>query len=403
MASVFESFQRLGPAAFVLEAILAAVILDGLLLGFILLRRGYRRRFFARRDARVFDIRQQWAAIISGTLPFDTWRNKPFDCHIVQAIALDAFEAAEPTESAQLRKFLRSSGLVDRLIFDAQQLHGWRQRRALVALGRTRAPEGIATLAEGLRDRPLETRLAALRGLSRTASPEAAQEILRWVGEVGLAVPPLPLQDALVQCCAENPQVLLPHLRRAQGAVREVLGRVLGEVATPALGRELLEFAKDELSELRAATARGLGHAPPALALEVLGVLAQDPVWFVRLRALVGLAKLSHPGAVPLLLRGLSDTNRLVRLRAAEGLVKPETEMVPVFAQVAACEDQYGLHAYCTALENAGLRAKLEAELATSPRVSELERKRLFDLLRSGKRPAEPLSKTTPLGTGPHP
>ncbi len=400
MASAFESFHRLGPAAFVLEAILAAVILDALLLGFILLRRGYRRRFFARRDARVFEIRQQWAAIVSGTIPFATWRNKPFDRRIIQAIALDVFEAAEPAESAQLLKFLRTSGLIDRLIFDAQQLHGWRRRRALVALGRTRAPEGILTLAEGLRDRHLETRLAALRGLSRTASPEAAQEILRWVGEVGLTVPPLPLQDALVQCCAENPQVLLPHLRRASGAVREVLGRVLGEVATPALGSELLEFAKDELSELRAATARALAHAPPALALEVLGALAQDPVWFVRLRAFVGLAKLGHPGAVPSLLRGLSDANRLVRLRAAEGLVSQEIEMVPVFAQVAASEDQYGLHAYCTALENAGLRAKLEAELAASPHVSEPERKRLFDLLRGGKLPAEPLRRTTPPGTG---
>ena len=400
MASASESFHRLGPAAFVLEAILAAVILDALLLGFILLRRSYRRRFFARRDARVFEIRQQWDAIVSGTLPFERWRNKPFDRRIIQAIALDAFEVAEPAESAQLLKFLRSSGLIDRLIFDAQQLHGWRRRRALVALGRTRAPEGIPTLAEGLRDRHLETRLAALRGLSRTASPEAAQEILRWVAEVGVTVPPLPLQDALVQCCAENPQLLLPHLRRAQGAVREVLGRVLGEVATPALGTELLEFAKDELSELRAATARALAHAPPALALEVLGSLAQDPVWFVRLRAFVGLAKLGHPGAVPLLLHGLSDSNRLVRLRAAEGLVNPETEMVSVFAQVAASEDQYGLHAYCTALENAGLRARLESELAASPRVSEPERQRLFDFLRKGKLPAEPLRKTTPPGTG---
>jgi len=400
MASAFESFQRLGPAAFVLEAILAAVLLDALLLGFILLRRSYRRRFFARRDARVFEIRRQWDAIVTGTLPFETWRNKPFDRRIVQAIALDAFEVAEPAESAQLLKFLRTSGLIDRLIFDAQQLHGWRRRRALVALGRTRAPEGILTLAEGLRDRHLETRLAALRGLSRTASPEAAQEILRWVAEAGLTVPPLPLQDALVQCCAENPQLLLPHLRRANDAVREVLGRVLGEVATPALGTDLLEFAKDELSELRAATARALAHAPPALALEVLGALTQDPVWFVRLRAFVGLAKLGHPGAVPLLLRGLSDSNRLVRLRAAEGLLNPEIEMVPVFAQVAASEDQYGLHAYCTALENAGLRAKLEAELAASPRVSEPERQRLFDFLRKGKLPAEPLRKTMPPGTG---
>ena len=40
---------------------------------------------------------------------------------------------------------------------------GWRRQRALIALGRTRAPEGITALAEGLTDGDLNTRLAALR------------------------------------------------------------------------------------------------------------------------------------------------------------------------------------------------------------------------------------------------
>ena len=42
MASAFETFRRLGPAAFVLKAIITVIVADALLLGFILLRRTYR-------------------------------------------------------------------------------------------------------------------------------------------------------------------------------------------------------------------------------------------------------------------------------------------------------------------------------------------------------------------------
>src|SRR4029077_2473511 len=211
----------------------------GLLLAFILLRRAYRKHYFAKRDVRVFFYRQNWDALISGELPYKTWRNKSFDRGVIETIALDALEAAGPQEAAKLLKFLRSSGLIEKRIFEARELRGWRRMRALVALGRTRAPEGITALAEGLRDRDLETRLASLRGLGRMACPQAAEEILAWVGETGLSVPALPLQSALVQCCAERPQVLLPYVQHAQGPVREILGRVLGEVATPALALDL--------------------------------------------------------------------------------------------------------------------------------------------------------------------
>jgi HEAT repeat protein len=384
MESIFEKLWRLGPAAFVLKAIVAAIVADALLLGFILLRRTYRKRYFAKRDARVFEFRQNWDRLISGEIPYQTWRRKSFDRRIIETIALDALEAAGADESARLLKFLRESGLIEKRIFEARKLTGWRRMRALVALGQTRALEGVSALAEGLRDRDLEIRLAALRGLGRTACPQAAEEILAWVGEKGLCVPALPLQSALIQCCAERPQMLIPYVQHAEGPLREVLGRVLGEVATPSLSVDLLQFVGDDRDELRAAAARAMSHAERGLAFDVLNELVGDPTWFVRLRAIISLGALCEPRAIPDLLRGLTDSHRLVRLRAAEALVKLNLAMVPIFQKVIAARDRYGLQAYLTALENAGLRGKLEEELQAGAPGGNDENKSLRKILQTG-------------------
>ena len=390
MPSVFEKLWRLGPAAFVLKAIFVAAAANTLLLAFILLRRMYRRRYFARRDARVFQLRQQWEALISGKIRYESWRNKPFDRRIVETIALDAFESAGPKDSARLLTFLRESGLIEKRIFEARHFTGWRRLRALVALGRTRAPEGIPALSEGLRDSNPETRLASLRGLGRMASPQAAGEILAWIGEAGLVVPALPLQSALIQCCAERPQLLLPYVQNATGPLREVLGRVLGEVATPSMGLDLLQFVGDDLDELRAA-ARALIQAPSGLAFDVLSELTHDPTWFVRLRAIVSLGKRSERRAIPALLRGITDSNRLVRLRAAEALVSFHAELVHIFQQVTAAGDRYALHAFLTAVENADLLESLESELRDSASLDSNEKLRLQGALHSGCLVAAPL------------
>jgi HEAT repeat protein len=387
MESVFDKLWRIGPAAFVAKAIIAALVANGLLLAFILLRRLYRKRYFARLDARAFEFRQKWGDLVSGRIPYANWRGKSFDRRIVETIALDILEAAGPEESARLLKFLRSSGLVEKRIFEAREFTGWRRMRALVALGRTRAPEGIPALADGLRDRSMEIRLAALRGLGRTASPQAGQEILTWLGETGLLVPALPVQNALMQCCAERPQMLLAYVRNAKGRLREVLGRVLGEVASPALNLDLAQFAGDELEELRAAAARAMANSPSVLGFDILNELAHDPVWFVRLRAMVSLGQLTSRRAIPILLQGLKDANRLVRLRAAEGLVKGGPDMSSVFEQVVELRDRYGLHAYLAALDNADLRDKLEEELPSAPQLTEERRQYLLDVLHAGMQP----------------
>jgi HEAT repeat protein len=209
------------------------------------------------------------------------------------------------------------------------------------------------------------------------------------VGEKGLTVPALPLQTALVQACAERPQLLLPYLRHAEGPVRETLARVLGEVATAAIGPDLLQFAEDELDELRAAAARALSHAHGSLSLEALCELARDPVWFVRLRAIVSLGKHNQPEAIAALVHGLTDSNRLVRFRSAEGLVEQNVEMVSIFRRVLELRDLYGIHAYLTALENASLRDTLEANLKDAGEIGEQEREQLLETLKSWKLPKE--------------
>jgi HEAT repeat protein len=386
MASGFEILHRLEPSAFVFKAIIGAITADVLLLAFILVRRSYRMHYFRKRDARVFELRQQWDALISGEIPYETWRTKSFDRRIIEDMALDAFEAAAADQSARLLRFLRTSGLIEKRIFEARKLKGWRRRTALVALGRTRAPEGIPALSEALRDHDPEARNAALRGLGRLGSPEAAEEILHWLAESGLNVPILPLQNALINCSRERPQILLPYLRLAGPQLREVLARVLGEVASPSLGAELIGLADDELPELRAAAARALSNAQPGHAIEVLAELSRDDVWFVRLRAVVSMGKLYDQVAIPHLIDALTDSNRLVRMRAAEGLVDLKSEMVSIFAQVVKARDRYGLHAFLAALDNADLRDRLDAEIRKGMySAAEHESEELLAVLRTGK------------------
>src|SRR5260370_41971022 len=131
------------------------------------------------------------------------------------------------------------------------------------------------------------------------------------------------------------------------------------------------------------------------MALDVLSELARDRIGFVRLGAIVSLGKLSQRRAIPALLRGLTDSNRLVRLRAAEGLVALSTEMVPIFQQVVAAGERYGLPAYVTAGENANVLAKIEEELQGYASLTGEEKDRPQNVLASRSLNAE--STTAPV------
>jgi HEAT repeat protein len=350
---------HLGPAALLLKAILLSLTGILLLLGFIVFRRWRRGRYFQRLNERTYVIRAHWDGIISGQIPASNWRLRPLDCSIVEAILLDAIEMAAADQLPALLRRLRESGLLDMRIFEARKLRGWRQRTALVALGRTRAPEAVPALAEALDSPSLDTRIAAVRGLGRTGLIEAAVPLLDCHVAEQLQVPEHVLKNALAACCRSYPSLLLSYLSQSRGPIRELLARVLGELAGPDLLDELLVLTADPLPEVRASAARALGNTKSSVALAALAALSIDPVWFVRLRAVVALGSLEHPGRIKPLLHGLCDTNRNVRQRAAWALARAEADLSTILEQVIDSRDKYALQAFVSELERSGAMDKV--------------------------------------------
>jgi HEAT repeat protein len=345
---------ELGFAPLLVEAILSSLLGIFLLVAFIVIRRWYRGRYFHRISERTFALRSQWDGILSGAVPARKWRLKRLDCEIVESILLDNIEMASPQQLPPLLVCLRSSGLLDLRIHQARAASGWERRTALVALGRTRAPEAVPALAEALDATTEETRIAAVRGLGRTGLWDAAIPILDHLLAGSLTIPDHAVKNALASCCHDSPHLLLRYLKESTGHARGLLARVLAELATSDLGEDLILLATEADPEVRASAARALGNAQPSFALPVLTVLVQDKEWFVRLRAVVALASIDHPARIRPILHGLCDSNRYVRQRAAWALAKMGSNLDRILTQVVETGDNYALQAYISELERSG-------------------------------------------------
>src|SRR5208282_4809606 len=166
--------QDLGLARLVAQATLFALLGISLVLGFIVLRRWYRGRYFKRLSRRTVALREQWPDILSGKIPGSAWRLNQLDSQIIEDILLDGIEVSDKDRLPAFLACLRNSGLLDLRIREARSLEGWQRRAVLLALGRTRAPEAVPALVEALESSSEETRLAAVRGLGRLSSPQAA-------------------------------------------------------------------------------------------------------------------------------------------------------------------------------------------------------------------------------------
>ena len=346
---------KFGVVEVVVEAILLSIAGIVLLLTFIAVRRWYRGRYFQQVSERTFALRSRWNDILSGKVPASTWRLKALDCEIVESMLLDRLElAALPEEVPPLLNCLRSTGLLDMRIYQARAERGWKQRTALIALGRTRAPEAVPALAAALDSPEEETRIAAVRGLGHTELAEAAIPVLEYLVWGSQSIPAHVVKNALINCCYNSPGILLRYLKQASGRPRALLARVLGEVATAELGEDLILLATDGDAEVRASAARALGNSRPAFALPVLSVMVTDPEWFVRLRAVVALASINHSARIRPLVRALCDCNRHVRLRAAWALAQLGSNLDDIFNQVVETRDNYALQAFISELERSG-------------------------------------------------
>ncbi|HEU5454006.1 MAG TPA: HEAT repeat domain-containing protein [Terriglobales bacterium] len=383
MPSGFEALFSTHTAMMALVALAASVLTIGLLLGFIVGRRWLRGRYFRHRDRRVMAIRSDWDGIVGGRIPPQEWKRDALTAEVVETLLLDSLEVATAAELPPLLKCLQRSGLLDQRILEARMLKGWRRRAALVSLGRTRALEALPALIEALNSKDGETIIAAVRGINRVARPQAAEALLRKLAGSGLKVPLAVLKNALIQCARESPAVLLPYLERFQGEMREVLARVLAELVDSCDLPVLLAISADPLAEVRASAARGLARLSPDEALAPLTALAADPEWFVRLRAIVALGALHNPAAIPALVRGLCDRNQLVRQRAAWSLLRFETMLTSILAQVVATRDDYGLQALVSELDSGG---RYEAVLDEVEHSARLDAARLTAAIQEARR-----------------
>jgi HEAT repeat protein len=375
--------QALAPASYVVKAIVASLAGMVLLLGFILIRRATRRRFFDRRDARARALRRQLPDILGGRLLLEQWRQDSLDDRILEEILLDRLEVAGAEETEQIRHCLRISGLLDRRIYQARHRHGWRRLHTLVVLGRMRCPEAIPALSEGLDDRNEQTCVAAARGLGRSSLPEAAEAILERLLSGQLHLPEAVLQNALYHCCQERPSMLLRAVHFADDRLRPVLARVLAEVASVELGEDLVQLASDPLPEVRASAARALAGARPRLALAALQQLAGDQEWFVRLRAVVALGILQDARAIPVLLETLCDANRFVRLRSASALSRLEGYEAEILERTIRTRDRYALQALVSEMQRSGVILVVLNGLA-DPQRREDSRRILLAAVRAG-------------------
>ena len=399
MAFVFSAVEKLGPAGLVLRAIMGSVLGICLLIGFIVLRRWYRARYFRRRNERTVALRSWWDNIISGKISALDWRFDPLDCDIVESILLDNIEMSTPANLPPLLDCLRVSGLLDMRIYEARNSRGWKQRTALLALGRTRAVEAIPALAEGLDSRLSETRIAAVRGLGRTAIREAAIPILDRIVAGHLDAPERSLKNALVNCCRSHPEMLVNYVAQTEGPIRELLARVLGEVASPELGEELLVLAADTLPEVRASAARALGNSNMSYTLPALHTLATDPEWFVRLRAVVALGQIENVGKIRILLHAVCDRNRHVRQRAAWALARMEPQLEQILEDVVATNDDYALQAFISELERSGAIDKIVGALDGSGKCSEAA---LMEVVAGARKSVELTGKAAAVAAGSH-
>jgi HEAT repeat protein len=383
--------------AFIMTGTIFAVVGGILILMVYVMGRRAILHFRSRRfDALAIKIHEHWREIVRGDIPGEEWRQDAMQCEIVQSIVIQEISAATNKDRTGLQEFLRSSGLLDRCINKIQGGHGWGRRRAMLALGAMRVPEAIAPLSEALDDWQLDTRMTAVQSLGRTRLAQAAEPIVESFMVGGLKVPADPVANALVRCFMDQPEALMPYLRRSLGESRDLLARVASELATPAMADEMLILAADRRPEVRACAARALSVAPLPLALPALADLTRDEVWFVRLRAAAALNEIPHPRVIPILLEAIRDSNRLVRMRAASALAKFQQETVEILQSIVDSRDRYALHAMISALELGGGFGKVMAELA-DPLLHDQTARQLLDALREGAaglwstRPADPV------------
>jgi HEAT repeat protein len=345
---------------------LGALLSVVLVVAFICVRRVLRARYFRKRDRIVLAIRRDWVRIVTLQIPPQEWLFQPMAREIVEDIAWDQMSSGSAEERQAIARFFRESGLLDHHRALAAAAAGWRRRQSIQALGRMRLPEGLPIAMAALNLKCVATKLDAVRALGQIATAEAGMAIIQRLREKP-AIPAVIAEPALLNCFRDNPGGLMEATIGAPDDVRPLLARVLAEVATQASAEGVAALSGDPDPDVRAAAARIAGITKPPGAAGILCVLARDEMWFVRLRAMLAMGQFQDPFIIPVLIEGLCDRNRLVRLRAASALASLDGEEHRIVSLVEHTGDRYALQSLIGSLDRNGKLRMMIDSLAAGP------------------------------------
>jgi len=214
----------------------------------------------------------------------------------------------------------------------------WRRATAAYRLGDMACPEATRAVLPLLEDRDADVRAAAARSLGRLGAAEAAEPLVRALGEqtvpralafrAVLDLGPAALPSLRNLARAEDPE------RRA--AAVELLGW-LGGAADDAI---LIAAVGDPSAEVRAKAAAALGRLASADGAEALTEALDDRIYFVRLHAARALGQVGEQAAVPRLLRQARED----RFEAARAAAQAVARVDPAALLEAADEPGAGPH-----------------------------------------------------------
>lgn len=252
------------------------------------------------------------------------------------AALLDPAAAAQHPQAAQALAAQGDEPAVSALLHAARQPQASTRQAALAALAQVSAPAGQAVLAEALRDRQVDIRLAALRAVlahhptlpveALTHDPDwrVRQRLARHAPTLAVSVVLLADADGWVRCAA-LPRLAwwgaLEPLTRAlhdpEPAVRAAAISAWIHASPASLEPTLRQLARDPHPQVRHTLAHALGGWPHDDGLNVLDTLLRDPETTVREQAAAALVHVGTPAALEVLLEAQSRPESAAEARAA--------------------------------------------------------------------------------------